>query len=128
MSESADSNGSGNGNGHHSNGNGRRQSNSNGAGDRWNCTEGQRGFILRIINENNLQKQQAEDLAEAVTYLFPKSTNRTDRGPQGMPANRRIVESISSARAGHEPRFCLAGCFLKSNGDSQRFLLAGDVC
>ena len=39
------SNGNGNGNGHHP---------PNGNGDRWNCTDGQKGLILRLINENNL--------------------------------------------------------------------------
>ena len=41
----AASNGNGNGNGHHP---------PNGNGDRWNCTDGQKGLILRLINENNL--------------------------------------------------------------------------
>lgn len=55
----------GNGNGHPSNGNGhidppahnRRQ-------DRWNCTEGQQGLILRIVNENQLNKDDVEAMAQ----------------------------------------------------------------
>src|ERR1022692_790079 len=37
-----------NGNGHH-----QQQQPQKTKLDRWNCTEGQRGFILRILNENN---------------------------------------------------------------------------
>src|SRR3954468_6214110 len=50
------SNGNGSGNGHPSNGatNGRRSPAP--AGDGWNCTEGQKGFVLRIINESKLDK------------------------------------------------------------------------
>ena len=33
-------------------------------GDHWNCTDGQRDFILRIINESNLTKHDAEELAQ----------------------------------------------------------------
>ncbi|RBP38197.1 hypothetical protein DES53_112195 [Roseimicrobium gellanilyticum] len=58
-------------NGHAQNGSGRgynvnghsRASNGNGGGERWNCTDGQRGFILRLVNEHNLDKQEVEDLA-----------------------------------------------------------------
>ncbi len=33
--------------------------------DRWNCTDGQRGFILRIVSENaSITKQVAEDLSQ----------------------------------------------------------------
>ena len=31
--------------------------------DSWNCTDGQRGFILRIISDNKMDKQEAEDLS-----------------------------------------------------------------
>ena len=53
-------NGNGNGNGHHSNGH--RQPPPP-TGDRWNCTDGQKGFILRIISESNLNKQDVEEQA-----------------------------------------------------------------
>jgi len=53
------SNGNGNGNGHPSN-----PAASN--GDRWNCTDGQRGFILRIVSESSLNKQDVEQLSRTV--------------------------------------------------------------
>ena len=50
-----------------SNGNGHHAPTRN--GDPWNCTEGQKGFILRIINENNLNKQDVEDMAQGLFGL-----------------------------------------------------------
>jgi hypothetical protein len=41
--------------------NGQHQPRAN--GDSWNCTDGQRGFILRIISDNKMDKQEAEDLS-----------------------------------------------------------------
>jgi hypothetical protein len=98
--EPAHSNGTGNGNGHDSNGNGRRVSNGNGqsAGDRWNCTEGQRGFILRIVNENNLQKQQAEDLAQQLFGICVRHLNK-------MQASQLIEELLALAGKPSQPRW-----------------------
>ena len=36
----------------------------NGSNVVWNCTEGQRGLILRIINEHQMNKQDVEDLSQ----------------------------------------------------------------
>lgn len=44
--------------------------------DRWNCTEGQRGFILRIVHENQLPKQEAEDLSRQLFGLGVKDLNK----------------------------------------------------
>lgn len=98
MSEPAQSSGSANGIGHHSNGNGRRQSNSNGAGDRWNCTEGQRGFILRIINENNIEKQQAEDLSQQLFGIGVRQLNK-------MQASQLIEDLLALAGKPSQPRW-----------------------
>jgi len=71
-----------NGNGHAANGNGRQTNGSNGnhqppaAGDRWNCTDGQRGFILRIVNENNLDKGEVDDLASQLFGAGVKQLNK----------------------------------------------------
>lgn len=85
------SNGSRNGNGHAANGNGRTyQVNGNGrynngsngnhqpppVGDRWNCTDGQKGFIQRIVNENNLDKGEVEDLANQLFGVGVKALNK----------------------------------------------------
>jgi hypothetical protein len=45
-------------------------------GHGWNCTEGQRGFILRIINENQLSKQEAEDLSQQLFGTGVKELNK----------------------------------------------------
>ena len=81
---------SNNGNGHATNGNGRTyQINGNGRqhsngqhqqpranGDAWNCTEGQRGFILRIISDNKMEKQEAEDLSQQLFGIGVKQLNK----------------------------------------------------
>lgn len=45
-------------------------------GDAWNCTDGQRGFILRIVSDNNLDKQEAEDLSQQLFGLGVKQLNK----------------------------------------------------
>ena len=45
-------------------------------GDRWNCTDGQKGFILRIVNENQLPKQEAEALSQQLFGLGVKELNK----------------------------------------------------
>ena|SRR5579871_6211916 len=47
----------GNGNGHQSNGSGSN-------GDHWQCSDGQKAFLLRIIEENHLDKQHVEQQAQ----------------------------------------------------------------
>jgi hypothetical protein len=45
--------------------------------DRWNCTDGQRGFILRIVNENaSITKQVAEELSQQLFGLGVKQLNK----------------------------------------------------
>ena len=47
------------------------------ATDRWNCTDGQRGFILRIVNENaSITKQVAEDLSQQLFGIGVKQLNK----------------------------------------------------
>lgn len=45
-------------------------------GDAWNCTEGQRGFILRIISDHKMEKQEVEDLAEQLFGTGVKQLNK----------------------------------------------------
>lgn len=79
-------------NGHHGSGtNGHHPgAQRNGNGDRWNCTEGQRGFILRIIGENNLDKQETEDLAVQLFGTGVKQLNK-------MQASQLIEELLAKA-------------------------------
>ena len=46
------------------NGNGQTNGNGNGHADKWNCSEKQRDLILKIIEENRLDKNQIEQLAQ----------------------------------------------------------------
>ncbi|MCX6848251.1 MAG: hypothetical protein NTY98_04970 [Verrucomicrobia bacterium] len=46
-------------------------------GDAWNCTDGQKGFILRIVNENaSITKQVAEDLSQQLFGIGVKQLNK----------------------------------------------------
>ena len=90
----------GNGNGHPRNGNG-QSGNGNGsygaangtrrapipASDGWNCTEGQKGFILRIINEAKLEKPEVEAMAQ---QLFGAGVKDLDK----LQASQLIEELL----------------------------------
>ena len=56
-------------------------------GDRWNCTDGQKGFILRIISESSLNKHDVEDLAQ---QLFSTGVKDLDK----MQASQLIEELL----------------------------------
>lgn len=75
-----------NGNGHQSNGHTQPLSN----GDQWNCTEGQRGFILRIVHDNKLDKDEVESIAQ---QLFGIGVKQLDR----MQASQLIDELLEKA-------------------------------
>jgi len=93
----------GNGNGNHSNGSG----NSNGhpparrapipASDGWNCTEGQKGFLLRIINEANLDKAEVEALAR---QLFGVGVKELDK----LQASQLIEDLLEKSGKTPSPR------------------------
>ena len=72
-----------NGNGHPSNGNGSGNGHPSNdrrapapAGDGWNCTEGQKGFVLRIINENKLDKNEVEQMAQQLFGIGVKELDK----------------------------------------------------
>jgi len=46
------------------------------AGDAWNCTDGQRGFILRIVSDNNMEKSEVEDLSQQLFGIGVKQLNK----------------------------------------------------
>lgn len=95
-------------NGHHGNGNGNgyrngggNPSNGNGHhsggsrnGDQWNCTDGQKGLILRVINENGLNKQDVEDQAQ---QLFGVGVRELDK----MQASQLIEDLLE--KTGRKP-------------------------
>jgi len=83
-----------NGNGHPSNGNGHHApANASDrraavpAADGWNCTEGQRGLVLRLINENKLDKNDVEAMAQ---QLFGIGVKECDK----MQASQLIEELL----------------------------------
>lgn len=81
-----------------SNGQQRPQNNINGqhpqarpVGDSWNCTDGQKGFILRIVNENpGVTKQVAEDLSRQLFGIGVTQLNK-------MQASQLIEELLVKA-------------------------------
>ncbi len=94
--------GNGHGNGHHPrNGNG----NSNGHTERWNCSPKQQALIVKIVDENRLDKNDVEQLAQArfgkgvkelntmdasglIEELFEKYPRQRGNGRQNTPAVR----------------------------------------
>ena len=115
-SSNGHSNGNNNGNGNHSNGNGSNghshsngssNGNSNGhpparrapipASDGWNCTEGQKGFLLRIINEANLDKAEVEALAR---QLFGVGVKELDK----LQASQLIEDLLEKSGKTPSPR------------------------
>ncbi len=64
-----------NGNGHTHNG-GRGGYQPQVTPDHWNCTPGQRGFILRIVSDNQLDKQETEDLSQQLFGIGVKQLNK----------------------------------------------------
>ena len=105
------SNGNGNGNSGHSNGNGSSNGHSNGssnghpparrapipASDGWNCTEGQKGFLLRIINEAKLDKTEVEALAQ---QLFGVGVKELDK----LQASQLIEDLLEKSGKTPSPR------------------------
>lgn len=69
-------------NGHSTNGNGNgtngysRQAAPKSNGDAWNCTDGQKGFVLRIINESKLDKNEVESMAQQLFGIGVKELDK----------------------------------------------------
>ena len=75
-----------NGNSGHANGNGHAPVALRN-GEHWNCTDGQRGFILRIISESSLTKQDVEEMAQ---QLYGTGVTSLDK----MQASQLIEELL----------------------------------
>ena len=84
-----------NGNGHPSNGNGHSQS-ANRNGEHWNCTDGQKSLILRVINENNLNKQDIEDQAQQLFGVGVKDLSKM----QASQLIEELLEKLGKKPAG----------------------------
>lgn len=74
-----------NGNGHQRNGNGYNSPQRN--TETWNCTDGQKGLILRIVNESKMPKEQVEEMAQ---QLFGIGVKQLDK----MQASQIIEELL----------------------------------
>lgn len=92
-------NGSNGSNGHHTTPqNGRSYPNGNNGnrpqpkpqGEVWNCTPGQKGFIQRIVSDNQMQMQDAEDLSQQLYGIGVKELDK-------MQASQLIEELLSKA-------------------------------
>jgi hypothetical protein len=83
-----------NGNGSNGNGNHRAAASASNNGDRWNMTDGQKGLILRVINENQLNKQDVEDQAHQLFGLGVKDLDK-------MQASQLIEELLE--KVGKKP-------------------------
>jgi hypothetical protein len=61
----ANGNHNGNGNGHHrlNGANGRNGNGSNGHSDRWSCSDKQKELILKLVTENELDRDSVEEIA-----------------------------------------------------------------
>jgi hypothetical protein len=80
-------------NGHSHNGNGHSSPN----GDAWCCTEGQKGLILRIVNESKLNKDDVERMAQD---LFGRGVKALDK----MQASQLIEELLEKTGKGKGQR------------------------
>ena len=76
-------NSNGNSNGHPSNGNGQQQPNR----EQWNCTDGQKGFIQRLVGDNKLNKDDVEAMAQ---QLFGVGVKELDK----MQASQLIEDLL----------------------------------
>lgn len=77
------------------NGNGGQRPQAQPQGEIWNCTAGQKGFIQRIISDNHMQMQDAEDLSRQLYGIGVKELDK-------MQASQVIEELL--AKAGKSPK------------------------
>ena len=97
-------NGNGNGAGNNGHGDGQGTNGQRRAFSDWRCTEGQKGFILRLSTENNLDKNEIEGMAQ---QLFGAGVKELDK----MQASQLIEEILektgkkgNGSRGGHYRR------------------------
>jgi hypothetical protein len=101
-----------NGNGSRANGAATNGARSNGNGvsgqrparrqhEQWKCTEGQRGFILRLVSDNKLDKNEVEQLSQ---QLFGIGVTECDK----MQASQLIEQLLEKTGKGNgrRPQFC----------------------
>ena len=83
----------------HANGNGSNGSHTPQANsDNWKCTDGQKGLILRIVNESKLNKSEVEDMAQGLFGLGVKELDK-------MQASQLIEELLEKTGKARRPRW-----------------------
>jgi hypothetical protein len=78
LPEAKPTSGNGHSNGHSRNGNGNGAQQPNGHSDQWNCTAKQQELIIRIVDENRLDKAEVERLAQDRFGKGVKQLNKLD--------------------------------------------------
>ena len=68
-------------------------------GDGWNCTEGQKGFVLRIINESKLDKQEVEAMAQQLFGIGVKELDKL----QASQLIEELLEKTGRKTNGRRP-------------------------
>jgi len=91
-------NGNGRSNGHQPHDNGSNGTSRN--GDSWRCTEGQKGFILRIVNESKMKKDDVEAMSN---QLFGVGVKECDK-MQASQLIEALLEKTGKGR-GRRPPF-----------------------
>ena len=66
--------------------------------DYWKCTDGQKGLILRIVNESKLNKNEVEDMAQGLFGLGVKELDK-------MQASQLIEELLEKTGKAKRPRW-----------------------
>lgn len=86
------------GNGYTGNhGNGYHPANGNGNHEQWNCTDGQKGLILRVVNENS-DKLSKADVENTAQQMFGVGVRQLDK----MQASQLIEDLLE--RVGKKPQ------------------------
>ncbi|MES2570823.1 MAG: hypothetical protein V4710_12325 [Verrucomicrobiota bacterium] len=70
-------------------------------GDQWNCTEGQQGLILRLVNEGNFDKKEVEALAQQLFNVGVKALDKL----QASQLIEELLEKSGKKTNGRRPRW-----------------------
>ena len=100
LPESTHANAGGNGNGNGHNGNGSNGTNGK-SKDIWNCTPRQRDLILKIVDENKLNKNEVENMAKDFFNLGVKHLNSL----QASQVIKELLEQYPGNGNGNQGRY-----------------------
>jgi hypothetical protein len=69
--------------------------------DRWNCTDGQRGLILRVVHENKLDKEEVEAMARQLFQVGVRECNKL----QASQLIEELLEKTGRRQTGRGSRW-----------------------